>query len=247
VHGSGGVGFNSGMWVDDLNKAGFATFVTDSFTGRGITNTFTDQSQLSSYTMMNDAFAALAVLAKHPRIDPDKIAVMGFSKGAIPSVYASMNRFQNAYASEGATFAAYIGFYTPCNIALIDDEKVSAKPIRLYHGIADDWVPVGPCRDYVARLKKAGANIDLVEYPGAPHAFDDQSIPGTCQLPQAVTARKCRFEEKPLGAIINGDTGQPATPSDPCIERGVTIAYNAEATNAARKDVVEFLGKLFNK
>ena len=247
VHGSGGVGFNSGMWVDDLNKAGFATFVTDSFTGRGITNTFTDQSQLSSYTMMNDAFAALAVLAKHPRIDPDKIAVMGFSKGAIPSVYASMNRFQNAYASEGATFAAYIGFYTPCNIALIDDEKVSAKPIRLYHGIADDWVPVGPCRDYVARLKKAGANIDLVEYPGAAHAFDNQSIPGTCQLPQAVTARKCRFEEKPLGAIINGDTGQPATPSDPCIERGVTIAYNAEATNAARKDVVEFLGKLFNK
>jgi dienelactone hydrolase len=205
VHGSGGVGFNTGMWVDDLNKAGFATFVTDSFTGRGITNTITDQSQLSSYTMMNDAFAALAVLAKHPRIDPDKIAVMGFSKGAIPSVYASMNRFQNAYASEGATFAAYIGFYTPCNTALIDDEKVSAKPIRLYHGIADDWVPVGPCRDYVARLKKAGANIDLVEYPGATHAFDYQSIPGTMQLPQAVTARKCRFEEKQLGAIINGD------------------------------------------
>ena len=114
---------------------------------------------------------------------------MGFSKGAIPSLYASMNRFQNAYAPEGASFAAYIGFYTPCNIALIDDEKVSAKPIRLYHGIADDWVPIGPCRDYVARLKRAGADVDLVEYPGASHAFDDQTIPGTCQLPQAQTGR----------------------------------------------------------
>jgi dienelactone hydrolase len=247
VHGSGGVGFNSGMWAGELNKAGFATFVTDSFTGRGITNTITDQSQLSSYTMMNDAFAALAMLAKHPRIDPDKIAVMGFSKGAVPSVYASINRFQNTYASEGASFAAYIGFYTPCNTALIDDEKVSAKPIRLYHGIADDWVPVGPCRDYVARLKKAGANIDLVEYPGATHAFDNQMIQGTMQLPQALTARKCRFEEKPQGVIINSDTGQPVTSNDPCIERGVTIAYNAEATDAARKDVVEFLSKLFNK
>jgi dienelactone hydrolase len=247
VHGSGGVGFNSGMWAGELNKASFATFVTDSFTGRGITNTITDQTQLSSYTMMNDAFAALAVLAKHPRIDPDKIAIMGFSKGAVPSLYASMYRFQSAYASEGASFAAYIGFYTPCNTALIDDEKLSAKPIRLYHGVADDWVPVGPCRDYVARLKKAGANIDLVEYPGATHAFDNQMIQGTMQLPQALTGRKCHFEEKQQGVIINGDTGQPASFNDSCIERGVTIAYNAEATDAARKDVIEFLGKLFNK
>ena len=247
VHGSGGIGFNSGMWADELNKAGLATFVVDSFTGRGITQTVTDQSQLSSYAMMNDAFAALAVLARHPRIDPGKIAVMGFSKGAVPSIYASMNRFQSAYAPDRAGFAAYIGFYTPCNTALIDDEKVSAKPIRLYHGVADDWVPVGPCRDYVARLKKAGADISLVEYPGAYHAFDNQMIPGTMQLPQALTGRKCRFEEKQPGVIINNDTGQPATANDSCIERGTTIAYNAEATAAARKDVVEFLTHLFHR
>jgi dienelactone hydrolase len=158
-----------------------------------------------------------------------------------------MNRFQSAYALEGASFAAHIGFYTPCNTAMIDDEKVSAKPIRLYHGIADDWVPVGPCRDYVARLKKAGANVDLVEYPGAYHAFDNQLIPGTMKLEQALTGRKCRLQEKDLGMLVNNDTGQPISPNDPCIERGVTIAYSAEATDAARKDVVEFLSKLFNK
>src|SRR5207248_10822618 len=39
VHGSGGVGFNTGMWAGELNKAGFAAFIADSFTGRGITNT----------------------------------------------------------------------------------------------------------------------------------------------------------------------------------------------------------------
>jgi dienelactone hydrolase len=246
VHGSGGIDFNHGMWAGELNKAGFATFTIDSFTGRGIVNTITNQEQLSSYTMMNDAFSSLAVLAKHPRIDPDKIAVMGFSRGAIPSLYASMNRFQNTYAPEGAKFAAYIGFYTPCGVALIDDEKVSAEPIRLYHGVADDWVPVGPCRDYVARLKKAGANIDLVEYPGAYHAFDLQTIPATLRLPQAPTWRNCRFEEKPKGVI--SDMGQPATSSnEPCMERGVTIGYNAEATDAARKDVVDFLSKLFSK
>ena len=247
VHGAGGVGFNVGMWAGELNKAGFATFVPDSFTGRGITNTIFDQAQLSAFTMINDTFAALAVLAKHPRIDPGKIAVVGFSKGAVPALYASMTRFQSAYAPEGASFAAYIGFYTPCNTAMIDDEKVSAKPIRLYHGIVDDWVSIGPCRDYVARLQKVGANVSLVEYPGALHAFDNQIIPGTMQMQAATTERKCRFEEKQQGVIINRDTGQPATVNDTCIERGVTIAYNAVATDAARKDVVEFLSNLFNK
>jgi dienelactone hydrolase len=248
VHGAGGIGFNYGMWAGELNKAGFATFVADSFTGRGITNTIADPTQLSPYAKMNDAFAALAVLAKHPRIDPDKIAIMGFSNGAVPSLYASMDRFQRAYASQGAGFAAYIGFYTPCNTAMIDDEKVSQKPIRLYHGVADDWVPIGPCRDYVARLKKAGANIDVVEYPGAYHLFDNQAIAGTVRNAQAPTEfRKCRFEERPQGVIINSDTGQPASLNDLCIERGTTMAYSAEATNAARKDVVEFLGKVFNK
>src|SRR3984893_4312727 len=213
VHGSGGIGFNSGMWADELNKAGLATFVVDSFTGRGITQTVTDQSQLSSYAMMNDAFAALAALARHPRIDPCKIAARGFAKGAAPSIYASMNRFHSAYAPEGAGFAAYIGFYTPCNVALIDDEKVSAKPIRLYHGIADDWVPIGPCRDYVARLKKGGADIDLVEYPGATHGFDSKNTRATSQPRKALTAQKCHFEKKQQGAIINSDTGQPATPN----------------------------------
>jgi dienelactone hydrolase len=247
VHASGGIGFNLGMWVGELNKAGFATFFADGFTGRGIANTIFDQSQLSDYAMMNDAFAALAVLAKHPRIDPDKIAIMGFSKGAVPALYASLNRFQSAYAPEGTSFAAYIGFYTPCNTTLIDDEKVSAKPIRLYHGLADNWVAIGPCREYVARLQKAGATVKLVEYPDAHHAFDNQVIPGTMQIAQAPPWRKCRFEEKPQGVIINSDTGQPATFSDPCIERGTTIAHNAEATDAARKDVVEFLSNLLNK
>jgi dienelactone hydrolase len=86
-----------------------------------------------------------------------------------------------------------------------------------------------------------------VEYPGARHAFDNQLIPGTMQIPQAPTWRQCRFEEKPRGVIINRDTGQPATFNDACIERGVAIAYNAEATDAARKDVVEFLSNLLNK
>ena len=63
-----------------LSSAGIATFLVDSFSGRGIVNTITDQSQLDTLSMMVDAYRALALLARHPRIDAGRIAVMGFSK-----------------------------------------------------------------------------------------------------------------------------------------------------------------------
>ena len=44
IHGSGGVGGNVLDWEQYLNAMGFATFILDSFTGRGIVNTLFDQS-----------------------------------------------------------------------------------------------------------------------------------------------------------------------------------------------------------
>jgi hypothetical protein len=55
VHGSGGVTPREDRWADELRRAGAATFVLDSFTGRGIAFTAEDQSQLSSLAMIGDA------------------------------------------------------------------------------------------------------------------------------------------------------------------------------------------------
>lgn len=76
LHGSGGISESHERWVQELNSAGVATFLLDSFSGRGINNTIDDQSQLDSLAMMIDAFRALDTLAEHPRIDPNRIAVM---------------------------------------------------------------------------------------------------------------------------------------------------------------------------
>jgi hypothetical protein len=54
------------------------------------------------------------------------------------------------------------------------------------------------------------------------------------RIPQAPTDRKCRFEERPQGVIINSDTGQPTSFNDPCIERGTTIALPKRRTLLAR-------------
>src|ERR1035441_5873256 len=126
-----------------------------------IENTNADQTKLGRLSAIIDVYRALALLAAHPRIDPSRIAVMGFSRGAHVALYASLTRFQKMYAQEGLGFAAYVAFYTPCNTRYLDDEAVSNKSISLFHGTADDYVLIAPCRAYVERLRKAGKDVQL--------------------------------------------------------------------------------------
>jgi dienelactone hydrolase len=243
VHGSGGLNASSERWADDLNSIGLAVFVLDSFAGRGIVSTINDQSQLDSLAMMVDAYRALALLARHPRIDPARIAVMGFSKGAVAAVYSSNERFRKMYAPANVAFAAHIGLYTPCNVSYRDDDRVTGKPIRLFHGIADDYVPIAPCRTYVDRLKKAGADVALAEYPDAYHSYDNFMITAPVKFPQGQTTRNCLVQEGDHGEVLNARTKQPFSLEDPCVELGPQVAYNAAAHQATVLAVKEFLSK----
>ena len=241
IHGSGGAGANVDAWAQALNAMGIAALVLDSFTGRGISQTITDQSQLSSFSMIVDAYKGLELLSRHPRIDPARIAVMGFSKGGFASLYSSMKRFQRLWGMPGIEFAAYISFYTRCDAPLLEDENVSDRPIRLFHGSADDYVPVEPTRRYIDRLKHAGKDVQLTVYDGARHAFDNPLYPSVLSLPDAVLTSNCRREEKQLGHIINLETGKIFTWKDACVTRGATVGFDPHAREQAMKSVTDFL------
>lgn len=245
VHGSGGIGASPDRWAQELNSIGVASLILDTFSGRGIVNTQNDQSQLNSLAMMVDAYRALASLADHARIDPNRIAVMGFSKGAVAAVYSSNERFRKLHGPSKVKFAAHIGLYTPCNVRYAQDDKTSGAPIRMFHGIADDYVSIEPCREYAARLKKAGADVALTEYPDAHHAYDVFTITQPIKFPQAQTARHCWLEEGQNGQILNGKTGKPFDLNDPCVEKGPQVAYNAAAHQATVSAVKEFLSATF--
>jgi hypothetical protein len=66
------------------------------------------------------------------------------------------------------------------------------------------------------------------------------------KLPEALTIRNCSLEEGANGEIINSKTGKPFDGKDPCIEKGVQIAYNAAAYQATLEAVKDFLRATFN-
>jgi dienelactone hydrolase len=245
LHGSGGIEENAVVWERLFASLGISSFAIDSFTGRGIVSTVADQSQLGRLNMILDLYRSLAMLAVHPRVDPNRIAVMGFSRGGQAALYATLKRFQKMWNSSGIDPAAYIALYAPCITTYIDDAQVTDHPIRIFHGIADDWVEIGPCRNYFKRLRGTSKDVQMTEYPNAWHAFDYPSLPSKpINVPYAQTTH-CVLKEEPVGTIINVATHRPFTSADDCIGRNAHVAYSAKATRAAEDAVSVLLKKVF--
>ena len=62
VHGSGGISGYVTDWEQEFNAMGVATFVIDSWSGRGVTTVVFDQSQLGRLTQLYDVYRALEIL-----------------------------------------------------------------------------------------------------------------------------------------------------------------------------------------
>src|SRR6266851_2019889 len=245
MHPTGGISAAVDRWAQELNSIGVAAFIPDSFSGRGIVTPSVDPSSGNSLESIVDAYRALGMLAQHPRIDPNRIAVMGFSRGGMVALYTSNERFWKSYGPANVQFAAHIALYASCNVVYHDDEKVTGKPIRLFGGTADDFGTIEPCRAYVGRLKKAGADVTLTEFPGVYHYYDWFTLKEPLKLPQARTRHNCSLAEGEQGQLLDTKTGKSYDPNVSCNEKGGTLAYNEEAAVATTAAVKEFLTARF--
>ena len=132
VAGSSGFGPVADVWDRQFEEMGISTFAMDAFAGRGIVSTVVDQSQLGRLNMVLDVYRTLAALAAHPRVDPTRIAVMGWSRGGQAALYSSVKRFQKMWNPGGIEPAAYLPLYPECNMSFIDDAEVSEGLLWLH-------------------------------------------------------------------------------------------------------------------
>jgi dienelactone hydrolase len=249
VHGSSGVLRNDWEWAKRLNEMGIATFVIDNFTGRGIVETATDRSRLSSMADVAGALAALRLLATHPAIDPKRIGVIGFSRGGSVALDSALEPIRRAIIDDDLRFAAHVAIYPGCSVTQVS-AHLDGSPILMLLGGKDDYTPAPACLAHADVLRAKGAAVSVVVYPDAYHGFDSKAQPHFS--PRRTTLRHCHGDtDLDEGVFTMQKDGQTVTGADAaaefkaCAERGVTLGGDPEAREKAPHAVGDFLKRIF--
>ena len=107
-------------WASVLREWGYATFIIDSFSGRGLSKfeVCTTGSRLTPTQRIPDVYGALRILATHPKIDAHRVVLMGFSHhGGWLTLSASTVWAKKTFVSSGQpAFRAFFAFHPPCNV-----------------------------------------------------------------------------------------------------------------------------------
>ena len=258
LHGSGGL-YNAllDFWPKTFNAAGFAVFTVDMFGPRGVQSTADDQSRVPFAADVADAFAALKLLATHPRIDPQRIALMGFSRGGTATLRTAVERFIAAQKlPDGLRYAAFIPTYTGGCVGtfrlMVKPGVFGKAPMLFIHGTADDYTAIEPCREYADRIGKAGTPVEFVTLDGAHHKFDADDTRRHDVRRAQRTRADCPIEvdvdtfyayDRTSGARLQGAAYQDAVKA--CSAVGASVEGNTAARDKAAQAAVAFLKKAF--
>ena len=113
---------------------------------------------VSSIQRVPDAYRALAILSTHPRIDADRIVLMGFSHGGLVANAAATDWARKHAQEPEHRFRAIFSFYPSC-IGRVERRLRLVVPLRIHAGEKDDWTPAAPCVESMARYRADGGDV----------------------------------------------------------------------------------------
>lgn len=162
LHGCDGFHWNVAAWAARLRSWGFVALAIDSLTPRHIDNGCVGGPNDSA----TDAFAALRYLQAQYFVRPDRVGVLGFSRGGGAALLdVDAGGIAGLYPTR---FRAAVAYYPMCQ----DITGRMVAPTLILAGEKDDWLPSQACRDLLARRAATSASITLQVYAGATHAFN---------------------------------------------------------------------------
>jgi dienelactone hydrolase len=174
LHGAGGMlPAREHLYARQLAAMGAAALVVDVFGARRDRGAgFTERLLNITETMaLADAYAALRFLSQRPGIDPRRVALVGFSYGAMASMYGVWATAAERLAPGGERFAGHAAFYGPC-IARFEDGRTTGAPVLILYGEGDELIVPERCAEFADDLRRGGSRAEVVAYPGALHQWD---------------------------------------------------------------------------
>jgi uncharacterized protein len=184
LHGSGGVDGRGERYAQQLLAAGIGSLEIDMFTPRNIGRGQGTTGRPRQMDTMPDVFGALRFLAANPRVDAQRIGVMGLSFGANLSIYAAIESIARAYTAGGPDFRAAAPLYPVCfsydpdrPLARLPGQNFPRIPMLMLVGERDDYDADGgaSCRRLAASgTPAAQARMQFHVLPGATHMWDTE-------------------------------------------------------------------------
>jgi len=260
LHGAGGVNNYYFQVADSLNKMGIAAFVIDSLKPRGIRSSRELMKELfHSYAIrISDAYAALELLSTHPRIDRNKIAVLGYSHGGMVALFVASEKLRRSFIADDLRFAASIAYYPHC-ATQFKDIDFADSPVLMLLAEKDNICPIGYCLEYAKRMKESGADVKAVIYKGAHHMFPVLAGEKTINVPELPDWSLCGNEEllflredgtwffPQTNKTVDGVNGIIGDYTASCrIDGGAIIGGNSEAKIESTEEYKNLLRRVFN-
>lgn len=111
--------------------------------------------------------AALDVLAGHGRVDPARLAAIGYCFGGAAAI---------ELARAGAPLVAVAGFHAGVLPGSAEDDAAIRGKVLLCHGAEDPAVPAAQIQAFCTGLGAAGIDWQLHLYGGVGHSFTNAGI-----------------------------------------------------------------------
>jgi|LauGreDrversion4_2_1035121.scaffolds.fasta_scaffold180691_2 dienelactone hydrolase len=174
------------QWAKDFQQAGYVALLVDFMGPRGATQVCQGaQAGVTLGRTTQDFFQAAEHLRKLPYVDANKVALVGFSQGALIAFYNNSKRVRETMGvSRG--FDAYVSFYPLCRLQLQSParpvveilQRDIEKPHLMLLGSADTETPAADCESLGATVKASGRPLEFHTYADKTHCWDCKSLNG---------------------------------------------------------------------